>query len=119
MLRFNWFRFKKIIFIISFQYILCYGSTLISVRPAVFRIYFNTSYVTVQQWAKKQVQKRMSISIHLMLRFNKSHQKQYNNYFFYFNTSYVTVQHGIYKRIRSIRRISIHLMLRFNNNFLG
>ena len=76
----------------KFQYILCYGSTII--RKFIFdlRNNFNTSYVTVQL----------------------THIVFYNFKLNYFNTSYVTVQRNkavldLYNQI-----ISIHLMLRFN-----
>ena len=55
----------------GFQYILCYGSTLANLNKAMPpKYYFNTSYVTVQQFQ----------------RITKIPPKKY------FNTSYVTVQ---------------------------
>ena len=54
----------------AFQYILCYGSTKYFNRTSIISFHFNTSYVTVQQYQN----------------YNKKHTKEY------FNTSYVTVQ---------------------------
>ena len=73
MLWFNNILNKKIKYIFSFQYILCYGSTynlrfLNTPRPN-----FNTSYVMVQRDAPCVWCEGFEISIHLMLWFNKIH----------------------------------------------
>ena len=71
MLRFNKVMLLWYLYLIIFQYILCYGSTRISQVGLIFVRNFNTSYVTVQQ---------TPISDALKIKRD-------------FNTSYVTVQH--------------------------
>ena len=73
MLRFNKNDELKTIFPISFQYILCYGSTFLKILIMMMIIYFNTSYVTVQP---------QNYDIIVGSGWN-------------FNTSYVTVQHRL------------------------
>ena len=54
----------------SFQYILCYGSTLDRLWIQQRFLYFNTSYVTVQLLEGDDFLCVFMISIHPMLRFN-------------------------------------------------
>ena len=99
----------------KFQYILCCGSTMHVFQFQKGGCYFNTSYVAVQQKAPCLIYSKLlfqyilccgstvlnigfivpqlSISIHLMLRFNKNR----------IGNLYIS------------QIISIHLMLRFNN----
>ena len=53
-----------------FQYILCYGSTKIKFLGFLCQVYFNTSYVTVQLQIIMTFIQHKNISIHPMLRFN-------------------------------------------------
>ena len=75
-----------------FQYILCYGSTGRQSDGTMIGTNFNTSYVTVQH--------RLLEWLGLCL--------------IYFNTSYVTVQPVYEVYYKGNYMISIHLMLRFN-----
>ena len=100
----------------TFQYILCYGSTLELEIIQQSGSNFNTSYVTVQRFFWKLKLQKVKISIHPMLRFNGKKIKQHgrrNRFQYilcygstlilphvvikngYFNTSYVTVQHFV------------------------
>ena len=113
MLRFNNYKMLVLFGRQRFQYILCYGSTLILLECKISIGNFNTSYVTVQRKSKNQLLIFRKISIHLMLRFNILDPEvisgvsrfQYILCYgstilsfltfllgIYFNTSYVTVQ---------------------------
>ena len=74
-----------------FQYISCYCLSSFVISPTSYRLYFNTSHVTVY-----------------LSMFAFSHEKQSN-----FNTSHVTVYQSIKGNCRTIWTISIHLMLLF------
>ena len=99
----------------KFQYILCYGSTLTSLRSINFlneisihlmlRFNLGTMYHPLHGAV---------ISIHLMLRFNGQRRYGFAQPHFHFNTSYVTVQQIYVFIIGTYKCISIHLMLRFN-----
>ena len=66
--------------VIGFQYILCYGSTIIDVFINNQSNYFNTSYVMVQLLWVDLFLIYQEISIHLMLWFNsKSDSKIYRS----------------------------------------
>ena len=93
MLRFNSVEQIKAMFLLKFQYILCYGSTGRQSDGTMIGTNFNTSYVTVQH--------RLLEWLGLCL--------------IYFNTSYVTVQPVYEVYYKGNYMISIHLMLRFNN----
>ena len=80
----------------AFQYILCYGSTCLPASISHLLHYFNTSYVTVQQWCNNSSSIINFISIHPMLRFNPSYSQF----------------------LAFAGEISIHPMLRFNGNTL-
>ena len=57
---------------ITFQYILCYGSTYYKNENESKKQNFNTSYVTVQHQSLLHIIYLVRISIHPMLRFNTS-----------------------------------------------
>ena len=82
--------------------------------PHSCAIYFNTSYVTVQQCFS-------SIYLSLLAYFNTSYVTVQQilvikrlKFLMNFNTSYVTVQRFLIAIFRTEKVISIHLMLRFN-----
>ena len=92
MLRFNKVMLLWYLYLIIFQYILCYGSTRISQVGLIFVRNFNTSYVTVQQTP-------ISDALKIKRDFNTSYVTVQRTSFklvivvwFDFNTSYVTVQ---------------------------
>ena len=114
MLRFNNMVSSGQAFLKVFQYILCYGSTVFISAIGVQFLYFNTSYVTVQQECKNSTTSQCGISIHLMLRFNRivPFRFDYADWFQYI-LCYGSTSIIIPSYLTS--DISIHLMLRFNN----
>ena len=64
--------YSNILTVSEFQYILCCGSTFMEENESLEQIHFNTSYVAVQRFCHAQAWLGDSISIHLMLRFNKN-----------------------------------------------
>ena len=137
MLRFNQVHVQKFKSDLEFQYILCYGSTLlfliIRVTISGFQYIlcygstnvikeirekledFNTSYVTVQR-------NRYFLIFSSVSNFNTSYvtvqQGGCEVYYLIelnFNTSYVTVQRVCFLSWSFVTYISIHPMLRFNN----
>ena len=74
-----------------FQYISCYGLSLLSFHCLLYHHHFNTSHVTVYHLSRWGKSEHFRISIHLMLRFIRTEPEH----------------------IWGNKRISIHLMLRF------
>ena len=136
MLRFNVIIITPPFQSLGFQYILCYGSTVIAL--AFFTCGINISIHPMLRFnltARRKVPSNLLISIHPMLRFNKiefisvvephafqyilcygstfaEHKTKPKNY--HFNTSYVTVQQSPPLNLYPFTSISIHPMLRFN-----
>ena len=92
MLRFNVTVWETVQALSEFQYILCYGSTSMTVLIDFEDKDFNTSYVTVQLKSLLNASTLYIISIHPMLRFNTVRIGYVLSLRSNFNTSYVTVQ---------------------------
>ena len=69
MLRFILPLFHMILFVLQFQYISCYGLSLLSFHCLLYHHHFNTSHVTVYHLSRWGKSEHFRISIHLMLRF--------------------------------------------------
>ena len=76
----------------GFQYILCYGSTLLDTSVPFFILYFNTSYVMVQLNTSRSISSSTSDfnTSYVMVQLSKSRKS--GLWHLYFNTSYVMVQ---------------------------
>ena len=75
-----------------FQYIICFGSRVRTLRLCTYWIYFNTSYVLVQGAIDPMTSSMLEeISIHHMFWFKQTYIQNHHIYK-HFNTSYVLVQ---------------------------
>ena len=72
MLRFIRENISKFMNFLSFQYISCYGLSMLRLMPWLMFRHFNTSHVTVYQIKRFEGDCKIIISIHLMLRFINS-----------------------------------------------
>ena len=77
MLRFNVTVWETVQALSEFQYILCYGSTSMTVLIDFEDKDFNTSYVTVQLKSLLNASTLYIISIHPMLRFNNKCKSEF------------------------------------------
>ena len=111
MLRFNVTVWETVQALSEFQYILCYGSTSMTVLIDFEDKDFNTSYVTVQLKSLLNASTLYIISIHPMLRFNTVRIGYVLSLRSNFNTSYVTVQ-------RSPHLLSSPSFVDFNTSYV-
>ena len=91
MLRFNVTVWETVQALSEFQYILCYGSTSMTVLIDFEDKDFNTSYVTVQQLPKGK-RKNGDLFQYILCYGSTNLSEMHLKSFSYFNTSYVTVQ---------------------------